>query len=225
MEDIALLSEVPLFASLNPDHLEELASKLTLQRYKRDETIFHQGDPGSVLYIIRAGQVKIYNTSLDGEDVILNVLTDGDFFGELSLLDGQPRSANATAMDATQVLVLHQHDFLGVLHGDLEMCSKIMATLSQRLRRLSFVVEDGATLSLAARIAKRLLELGDKRGVETDEGLEIDLRLTQQDLANLVGASREAVNRQLGLLQDNDTIRIDGQRIIIARPEELRKRI
>jgi CRP/FNR family cyclic AMP-dependent transcriptional regulator len=225
MEDIALLSEVPLFASLNPDHLEELASKLTLQRYKRDETIFHQGDPGSMLYIIKAGQVKIYTTSLDGEDVILNVLTDGDFFGELSLLDGEPRSANATAMDATQVLVLHQHDFLAVLHGDLEMCSKIMATLSQRLRRLSFVVEDGATLSLAARIAKRLLELGDKRGVETDEGLEIDLRLTQQDLANLVGASREAVNRQLGLLQDNDTIRIDGQRIIIARPEELRKRI
>ncbi|MEE8470329.1 MAG: Crp/Fnr family transcriptional regulator, partial [Dehalococcoidia bacterium] len=181
MEEVTLLAQVPLFASLKPAYLAELAGKLTSRGYRRGETIFHKDDPGSALYIIKAGQIKISAASPEGEEVILAILTEGDFFGELSLLDGKPRSASATAMEAAQTLTLDRDDLLEVLGKYPEMAGDILAALSDRLRRTDLLLEDAVFLDLPARLAKRLLELGAKRGFETDKGLEIDLRLTQQD--------------------------------------------
>jgi CRP/FNR family cyclic AMP-dependent transcriptional regulator len=225
MEEVDFLSRVPLFASSNPAHLSEIAHRLTTRNYRRSEVIFHQDDPGSALHVIKKGQVKINTLSPEGEEAILAILTDGDFFGELSLLDGKPRSANAVAMEATQTLALQRQDFLDILGKHREMVGDILVSLADRLRNTDHLLEDAVFLSLPARLAKRLLDLAEKHGVKTDKGLEIDLNLTQQELAAALGVSRVALNKQLGLLQDEGLVSIETRRIIIDRPDELRKRV
>lgn len=223
MDEVTLLAQVPLFASLKTSHLAELAGKLTLRNYRRGATIFHKDDPGLMLFVIKVGQVKISTPSPEGEETILAILTDGEFFGELSILDGKPRSASATAMEATQALTLNRNDFLDVLRAEPELAIEILAALSNRLRRTDLLLEDAFFLDLPTRLAKQLLELAEKHGLETDSSVEIALRLTQQDLANTVGASRESVNRLLGQFQDQGLISIAKQHIHILRPSELRE--
>jgi CRP/FNR family transcriptional regulator/CRP/FNR family cyclic AMP-dependent transcriptional regulator len=225
MEDAAFLARVPLFASLKPALLDELAGKLAPKSYRRGEVIFHQDDPGSAMHIVKSGQVKIATTSPEGEEVIMAILKDSDFFGELSLLDDKPRSANAVAMEATQTLILRRDDFVDMLSRHPEMVGAVLASLAERLRRTDQLLEDAVFLDLPARLSKRLLELVQKHGVKTDKGLEIDLRLTQQDLAATLGVTRVALNKHLGRLQDDDLISLESKRIIITRPEELRKRV
>jgi len=223
MEEVNLLAKVPIFSSLKPAYLTELVTKLTARHYRRGETIFHKDDPGSTLYIIKSGQVKIATASLEGEEVILAILTDSDFFGELSLLDGRPRSATAIAMVETRVSTLQRDAFLDVIGKHPGLAGDMLAALSDRLRRTNVLLEDAIFLDLSARLRRRLLELSEKHGLETARGIEIDLRLTQQDLANFVGASRVAINKLLGVFQDKGLICIDKKRIIILRPEEIRK--
>ena len=153
------------------------------------------------------------------------ILKDSDFFGELSLLDDKPRSADAVAMEVTQTLTLRRDDFMDMLARHPEMVSGVLASLAERLRRTDQLLEDAVFLDLPARLSKRLLELAQKHGVKTEKGLEIDLRLTQQDLAAALGVTRVALNKHLGRLQDDDLISLESKRIIITRPEELRKRV
>ena len=225
MERVTLLDKVPLFASLKQDLLAELAGKLSTREYRQGETIFHKDDPGLILYIIKEGQVKIITPSPEGEEVILAIFTNGDFFGELSLLDDYPRSASAVAIAPTRAYTLHRTDFLDFIIRNPELAIDMLGILSRRLRRTDSLVEDAVFLDLPARLAKQLLELSQNHGVKTDEGIEIDLHLTQQDLASLVGASRVAVNKQLGLFQSRGLIRIGRQSIILLRPDELGERI
>lgn len=224
VEEASILAQVPLFASLDAPYLAELAGRLVGRNYRRGETIFHKDDPGSSLYIIKEGQVKITSASPEGEEVILDILTDSDFFGELSLLDGRARSASAMAMESTRALTLDRRDLLDFVGRHPELVADILAALSERLRRTDLLLEDAVFLDLPRRLAKRLLDLGERHGLETDKGLQIELRLTQQELANFVGASRVAVNKLLGLLQDKGLVSIDKQHITILRPDELRKR-
>ena len=221
MDYASFLKNVPLFASLKPDDLANLSSIMKVNKYHRDDSIFHQEDPGSTLYIITSGQVKVTYISSEGEEVILAILSDGDFFGELSLLDENTRSANVVTMLDTQVLVLHRHEFLNFLNAHHEVAIEMLSTLSRRLREANIALEDSVILDLSTRLAKRLLELGQKHGVKTDRGIEIGLRLTQQDLADLVGASRVAVNKQLNMFKIEGLIDVDKHHIIIIRPAEL----
>jgi CRP/FNR family cyclic AMP-dependent transcriptional regulator len=223
MEDSDLLSKVPLFASTRPVYLSEIVRRVTNRNYRRNEVIFHQDDPGTTLHVIKKGQVKINTISPEGEEAILAILAEGDFFGELSLLDGKPRSANAVAMQATQTLALQRQDFMDILGKHPEMVGDILASLADRLRSTDHLLEDAIFLSLRARLAKRLLELAEKHGVKTDRGMEIDLRLTQQELAAALGVSRVALNKQLGLLQDRGLVSLETSRIIIDQPDELGK--
>jgi CRP-like cAMP-binding protein len=225
MEEVNLLAKIPIFASLKPAYLTELVTKLTTRHYRRGETIFHKDDSGSTLYIIKSGQVKIATPSQEGGEVILAILTDTEFFGELSLLDSRPRSATAMAMVDTKVLILHRDDFLDVIGKHPGLAGDMLAALSDRLRHTNVLLEDSIFLDLSARLCRRLLELSEKRGLATKRGIEIDLRLTQQDLANFVGASRVAINKLLGTFQDQGLICIDKKRITVLRPEEMRKQI
>lgn len=225
MEKVTLLAKVPLFASLTTEQLAEIADRLVIRNYQRGATIIHQDEPGSMLYIIVSGNVKITTASSDGEELILALLTDNDFFGELSLLDGQPHSASATAMETTQVVTLNRDEFLEVIAKNPEMVNNILVVLSNRLRRTNTMFEDAVFLQLPARLSKRLLELGEQHGLKTDSGLEIELRLTQQDLANFLGASRVAINRLLRQLQDSGLISIDRKHITILQPVELENNI
>ena len=225
MEKVTLLAQVPLFASLTTEQLAEIADRLIMRNYQRGATIIHQDEPGSMLYIIVDGHVKITSVSSEGEELILALLTDNDFFGELSLLDGQPHSASATAMETTQVMTLNRDEFLEVITKNPEMVNNILVVLSNRLRRTNTMFEDAVFLQLPARLSKRLLELGEQHGLKTDRGLEIELRLTQQDLANFLGASRVAINRLLRQLQDSGLISVDRKHISILQPGELENNI
>lgn len=225
MEKVTLLAQVPLFASLTTEQLAEIADRLIIRNYQRGATIIHQDEPGSMLYIIVNGHVKITTVSSEGEELILALLTDNDFFGELSLLDGQPHSASATAMETTQVMTLNRDEFLEVIAKNPEMVNNILVVLSNRLRRTNTMFEDAVFLQLPARLSKRLLELGEQHGLKTDSGLEIELRLTQQDLANFLGASRVAINRLLRQLQDSGLISINRKHITILQPGELENNI
>ena len=225
MESVDLLVSVPLFEKLNSEHLSEIAGKIKIRSYKRGETIIRQDDPGSMLYIIMKGHVKIVTLTPEGEELIIAMLSDNDFFGELSLLDGEPHSASAVAMDITQIMTLQRDDFLEAILKSPEMVRNILISLSSRLRRTDILLEDAIRLNLAARLSKRLLELGEKFGVTTDNCIEIELRLTQQDLANFLGASRVAINRLLRQLQDSGLISIDRKHITILQPVELENNI
>lgn len=219
------MRRILLFKSLSPPELTELASRMITRHYPHGETIFHKNDPGSVFYIIKSGQVKIASLSPEGEELILAILTDGDFFGELSLFDEEPRSASAVALVDTDTFALQRRDFLEFLRACPTAAAEMLAALSRRLRRTDILVEDAAFLDLDARLAKRLLELAETHGIRLEDGIEIGVRLTQQDLAALVGASRVAVNKQLSIYQAAGLVRLGKQRIIILRPKDLGKNI
>ena len=222
-EETTLLAQVPLFAALKSAHLAELAGKLALRNYELGTTIFNKDDRGSTLYLIRNGQVKISAPSRGGEEVILAMMTDGDFFGELSILDLKPRSATATAMETTSAFTLDREDFLDVVRTEPELAIETLAALSERLRRTNLLLEDAFFLDLPTRLAKRLLELAERHGLETDRGLKIDMRLAQHDLASAIGASLKSVNRVLREFENQDLISIDKKNIYILRFDELRQ--
>ena len=225
MEEASFLSRVPLFASLKEAQLAKLTEKLRTRNHRAGEVIFHQDDPGTLLYIVKSGRVKITTASPEGEEIIMAILNEGDSFGEIALLDGQPRSANTVAIEATRTLTLDRGDFLDILARYPEMVSAVLAAVAAGWRRTSHLLEDAIFLDLPGRLAKRLLQLAEKHGVQTDQGIQVDLSLTQQDLAATVGVSREALNKQLALFQDRGLVALAKKRITILRPKELKKLI
>ncbi|MGH2516878.1 MAG: Crp/Fnr family transcriptional regulator [Ktedonobacterales bacterium] len=219
------LAQVAIFAGLDADGLHELASAARRRTFRGGEVIFHRDDPGQVLYVIRTGKVKIYITSPDGQEVSLAVFGPGDYFGELALLDGQPRSASAVAIEPAETYALQRTDFINAVMHHPRIAVQVMNVLSRRLRQTDAMIEDLLFLDVHGRVAKKLLELADLHGVRTAEGIRIELRLTQGELAAMVGASRESVNKVMGYFTDKRFVTTDKYRITITRLVELRRRI
>jgi CRP/FNR family transcriptional regulator/CRP/FNR family cyclic AMP-dependent transcriptional regulator len=224
--DEALLAKVPLFARLQPEEQKELLSRLKRRTYRNGEIIFHKDDSGSTMYIIAEGSVKISVPSELGNEIILSILGAGESFGELSLFDNKPRSATVTCAGPTEVFVLYRDDFIDYINKHPRLAINIIESLSDRLRRTDNLVEDVVFLDIPARLAKKLLELSRSHGRKNPDGsIEIELRLTQLDIANMLGTTRESVNRQLVAFQERGFITIDRQRITLLKPQELEKRI
>ncbi|MBI2886206.1 MAG: Crp/Fnr family transcriptional regulator [Chloroflexi bacterium] len=221
----AYLSQVPLFARLSPREIQVLATRVRHRTYKAGEVIFHKDDPGHTFYIIVDGLVKIYLESEEGQEAVLIILKSSEFFGELSLLDGAPRSATAAAMEPTETYAIDREEFLGFIREHPEAALSIFAVIAFRLRRADGIIADAAFLDLPSRVAKKLLELANKFGRASDHQIEIDIRLRQQDFAGMVSATRESVNRTLTSLEEEGIIRIERQRITILRPDRLQARI
>ena len=222
---LAYLAQVPLFAELDAPTLQSIATHLRVRAFAAGEIIFHRGDPGQVMYLVRQGKVKISLTSPDGQEVSLALLGPGEYFGELALLDGQPRSADAAALEAVDTYWLRRDDFISaVMHHPL-IAVQVMNVLARRLRQTDEMVQDLLFLDVHGRVAKKLIELTETHGSRTSDGIRIEMRLTQGELAALVGASRESVNKVMGYLTDKGYIRTDRHRITVARLTELRRRI
>jgi CRP-like cAMP-binding protein len=185
--------------------------------------IYHEDSPGDTLYIIESGQVRIFLLSESGQEISVNIYGPGDVFGEMSLLDGLPRSAGVVAMETTVALTLHREDFLHHLEASPRMSRSILEVLSRRLRYTTRYAESLALLDVYGRVAEKLLELAERYGVEK-EGIEINLRLTQAELASWVGATRESVNKVLGTLRDQRLIDVEGHRITILDRRALERR-
>jgi CRP-like cAMP-binding protein len=221
----ALLRRIPLFANLPEAEIELLGTRLEPRRYRRGEIICRQGDPGDHLFIVESGQVRIYTLSAEGGEHSIDILTEGDFFGEMAILDGLPRSAYASALRASALVLLRRRDFLSHLQAYPQTATRILETISRRLRHTLEYTEELVSLDVRRRLIKKLLELADRLGRPEPggQGVRIDLELTQDTLASLAGTTRETVNRLLSDLREAAVVRADRGRIVIADPAELRR--
>jgi CRP-like cAMP-binding protein len=217
-----LLERVPFLAALERPDLEQLAGVVTRRQFRKGDAIFHKEDEGQSLFIVEDGAVRIYVPSAQGADLTLAILGAGDFFGDLSLLDGQPRSAGADAMQDTRALILERSDFLELMRSRPDAALAIMAVVSKRLRETDEMASDLAFLDVGGRLAKRLLELASSHGVRRDDGTLLDVSITQEQLANMIGVTRESVNRNLASFRRAGLISSQGRRIILRDPDGLR---
>lgn len=224
-EQTGILAQVALFSGLGAEGLRELAAVARKRTFRPNEVIFHRDDPGQVLYVIHEGKVKIYITSPDGQEVSLAVFGPGDYFGELALLDGQPRSASAIAIEPVEAFALQRNDFIHAVMRDPRIAIEVMHVLSRRLRQTDAMIEDLLFLDVHGRVAKKLLDLAETHGSRTPDGIRIEMRLTQGELAAMVGASRESVNKVMGYFTDKHFISTDKYKITITRLADLRRRI
>jgi CRP-like cAMP-binding protein len=218
-----LLQRVPFLAALSPADRQALSSSLRRRRFRRGQTIFARDDPGESLFIIEEGSVRIHLPSPEGADLTLAVLGPGDFFGDMALLDGGPRSASATALEETETLILDRGDFTAVLESRPQSAMAVLVAVARRLREADEMAADLTFLDVGGRLAKKLLELAAAHGVRRPDGTLLDLRLTQEGLANMVGVTRESVNRHLSRLRRLGAIASEGRRLLIRDAEALRR--
>lgn len=202
-----------------------MATLLKKHHLKKGEVLFRKGDEGTALYMILGGKLKVVRQSRNGDEVILAVLGEGDFCGEMAILDGFPRSADAVALEETQLLGLSRRDFLAYMMSHETAVQAILAALSQRLRRADDFLEDIFFLNVSARLAKRLIDLALANGYQEGQAEPGSLCATQKELAGMVGASRESVNKELRVLRERDLVSISGNTILIKDMEALRRRI
>jgi len=212
----AALESVPLFRDLSAEQLGMLAATLRTRRYGRGEIIFRRGDPGDALHIILAGRVKISSPSESGVEAILATLRPGEFFGSLALLDGEPRSASATAIEETQTLALPRNRFRQLLNDEPAIRDHVFAELAGELRRLTNHVEELHFLDITGRLASLLARLADEQGTTGPDGLpRLEGPITQGELAAMVGSTRQSVNKLLGYFVDDGLIRVERDAIVI----------
>jgi CRP/FNR family transcriptional regulator/CRP/FNR family cyclic AMP-dependent transcriptional regulator len=227
-ENLAMeaLSRCPLFVHASPEGLRTVVTGLRRRRFRRNEVIFHQGDTGDSLHIVASGAVKIILPSAEGDEAIIATLWPGDFFGELSLLDGAPRSATATAIEPSETFVLPRTDFRELVEKDPVLRDALLTGLTRELRRLTSHVEELHFLDLAGRLAKRLARQARESLVAADSAgeLSLDWPFTQSDLASMIGGTRQSVNRLLSDLVDDGLVRIDRDQLVIVDLERLERR-
>lgn len=186
-----------LFQHLTGAELDAVLARATIQRFRRSDIVMHRGDPATGMVVILQGHVRISVTSAEGRETSLGLLGPGDVVGEMALLDGGERSADVATMEDCVLLNINRSDFLVLLESNASLCLRLMAVLCERLRDANRSVEEIATLSLAARLRHTLLRLANAYGGTSSQEPQVSLRLSQNDLGTLVGASREKVNRQL----------------------------
>jgi CRP/FNR family transcriptional regulator/CRP/FNR family cyclic AMP-dependent transcriptional regulator len=218
------LEATTIFSEFSDVELATLAASVRPRVFREGETVFHKDDPGSGLYVIRAGTIKIALVAPDGQETLIALFGPGECFGELAVLDGRPRSATATAMDRCETLYLPRDGFLRFLDEHPQAMRTIIVMLSERLRDTDEHLADLVFHDVYGRLAKKLLDLGESHGRRTANGVEISLALTQQDLANLVGASRESINKVIKLYRDKGHLAVASQRITLIQPDLLRRR-
>lgn len=186
-----------IFSALDEEEAATVMKMARMVQHPARHTVFQEGEPGDHLLVVMQGRVKVSLVSQDGKEAILSILEPGDMFGEMALLDGEARSASVTTMEPCAFLVLWRRDFLPFLERNPQVALKLLAALSRRLRATNDLVGNLSFLNLPARLARILINLGQQYGRLTAEGIAIGLKLSQEELGNLVGVSRESVNRQV----------------------------
>jgi CRP/FNR family cyclic AMP-dependent transcriptional regulator len=217
-DKLSLLRSHPLFRDLPPGVIEHLGSYMKTRRVARGTSIFAKGDPGTGLMGVLAGAVKVSVASADGKDIVLNVFREGDIFGEIALLDGRPRTADATAMSDSELIVIERRDFVPFLSSQPDVMLKFIEILCSRLRRTSEQVQDITFLNLPTRLAKTLLQLtGGVQGSATPSKATI----TQREISQMIGMSRESTNKQLRAWAKRGWIRLERGGVGVIAPDRL----
>jgi CRP-like cAMP-binding protein len=218
-EKRGVLQKHYLFGKLSLKHIDRLASCIVEKSVRRGSTIFSKDDPGSSLFAIRKGTVKITAPSVDGHDAVFDLVTKGDIFGEIALLDGRARTADAIAITDSELFVIERRDFLPLVREEPEIALKLIEILCARLRRTTQQAESLMFVHLPGRLAKALLRLSRGDGAACERKVAV----TQKDLGNIIGVSRESTNRQLRLWEQNGWVRLERGGITILSVEELER--
>jgi CRP-like cAMP-binding protein len=219
-----VLRRAPLFAALDEEQAAELRASMTETTLARGESLFHEGDPGDRLYVIVEGKIKLHRASADGRENMLAVVGPGEMIGELALFDPGPRTATGTALTETKLLGLGHGDLQPWLSARPEVAMSLLRAIARRLRKTNDVMSDLVFSDVPGRVAKALLDLSRRFGVQSEEGIHVVHDLTQEELAQLVGASRETVNKALADFAQRGWLRLEARAVILLDVERLAKR-
>jgi CRP-like cAMP-binding protein len=214
-----------MLAQLGPETVASLLARAQRRSFNRGGVIRQKGDPGDAMFLVVRGRAKVLLPGDERKRVVLRVLERGDVFGEQSLFDGSPWETTVVAAEPTETVAFDRREFLKMLQAHPELALALLRVLSQRLREANEFIEDTVFLDVAARLAKKLLELSEIYGHDSMLGTVIALRITQHDLAAMLGVTRESVNKHLQAYRARGIIDFDRQRIVILRPSELQRRI
>jgi CRP-like cAMP-binding protein len=213
--DFTILKNVPLFASIADEQLQKISTHLIEKKYNKDAMIVMENDSGDSLYIIKEGSVKITRYSDEGGEVILTILNDDDFFGEMSVIDGEARSANVIALENTVVYVLTRHDLMNLIEKNPGIAIAMMEELVERIRKSDKYIKGLSLSDAETRVGMTLFNLSEQMGSIKNGEVTIDKMPFQQDIANMSGTTRETVSRMLKILEDKNIIEKSGRKIVI----------
>lgn len=222
-EKLKLLASVGLFSDFSAKQLEAVSLVARNKILQRREELFHKGDTSGEVYVIVRGKLKALTTSAEGDDVVFSILGPGEVFGEVALLGATPRTATVSAIEDCQLLVIDRCDFMSFLRTNPEVSVKLLSVLAIRLKRVSELVEDTLFLNLPMRLAKKLLSFSRTYGKEETDGIRIDVKLSQEEWGDLVGTTRESINKQMRKWIKAGIVRVDEGCVVVLNPVELEK--
>ncbi len=222
--DEEVIRRAPLFTALDDAAAATLRESMTQVKVSKGQTLFKEGDAGDRLFVVVEGKLKLGTSSGDGRENLLSILGPGDMFGELSLFDPGPRTATATAVTDSRVLALANDQVIGWVTAHPQVSLQLLKRLARRLRRTNEVLADLVFADVPGRVAKAIIDLGERFGTKKDDGLHVNHELTQEELAQLVGASRETVNKALADFAGRGWVRLEPRAVVVLDYERLSKR-
>ena len=217
MLQAAFFKRFALFAELDDRELASIAAVAKTRRYAKDDVIFHADESGDVFCLIKEGQVKVTMISPEGKEIILSLLGTGEFFGEMALIEDEPRSATVVATEALELVTIWRSDFLQILAENFSITKKVLMEMSHRLRNASNRIESLATMDVYGRLARFFLDLAREQGKSLDNGYVAVTRPTHQAIANMIGTSRETVSRLIHDLMKQNLLLSEGKTIYLRK--------
>ena len=224
LNDEAVVRKAPLFSALDDAEASSLRESMVPVKVSKGNTLFKEGDDGNRLFVVLEGKLKLGTTSSDGRENLLSILGPGEMFGELSLFDPGPRTATATAVTDARLLSLAHDQVIGWVSAHPKVSLQLLGRLAQRLRRSNAVLADLVFSDVPGRVAKAIMDLGERFGVKKADDLYVNHDLTQEELAQLVGASRETVNKALADFAGRGWVRLEPRAVVVLDIERLSKR-
>jgi CRP-like cAMP-binding protein len=219
------LKHIRLFDGISPSEMQEMEKITRMEEVKKRQPLYLTGDPSSNVYLLKKGRVKIANTAPSGKEVTFDILEPGEVFGELDVLEDAPRSTSAETLDDAVICVIPRKDFDQYLAMHPTVMFKLTKLIGLRLKKIQSRVEDLVFREVPARLAHLLSELGKTEGVAEKQGIRLKVKLTHQEMANLIGCSRETVSTTMGQFRDDGLLQIDGRTITILKPDGLSRLI
>jgi CRP-like cAMP-binding protein len=215
MDEKELLRTVPIFSELTDEDIVSLARVAIRKHYAKDAVVFFENEEGDFFFMILDGRIKVTILGDDGREVILSLLGAGDFFGEMALLDNEPRSATAIAVEDSELLSLHRTDFQSVLSDKTSIAASLMRILSGRLRKANHQISTLALLDVYGRVARVIVDMAREEGRRLKDGRIAFRRATHQEIANRIGTTRETVTRMLKDLERQGLIHVEGKELVV----------
>ncbi|MCC6551351.1 MAG: Crp/Fnr family transcriptional regulator [Ignavibacteriaceae bacterium] len=217
------LQYVPIFAELADEALDMISKLGKTKTFEKDEPILMENESGTALFVINSGKVKVFRVSDDGREVILSIMSETDFFGEMAILDGLNRSANVTALEKSEIFIIQRKDFLDLLYAHPEVCISLLQELTKRLRSADMKIKSLSLKDAEGKVATVIIQLADDIGKIHKGVVEIEKLPYQHDLANMAGTSRETISRSLHSFAKRGLIKLEGSKLIISDYEKFKE--